>query len=99
MDVVKDYFQHVQSQGYENAYRDLQITGLAQNDFLAKAQASDTQNGPVISYAVEQPASIPNNLSEWRYTVDVKRTKTSYPVLLTVQEIAGSWKITYIDRY
>jgi hypothetical protein len=99
MNVVKDYFQHVQSQGYENAYRDLQISGLTQNDFLAQAQASDTRNGSVISYTVEQPAPVSSNLSEWRYTVDVKRTKTSYPVLLTVQEIGGSWKITYIDRY
>ncbi len=99
MNVVNDYFQHVQSQGYENAYRDLQISGLTQNDFLAQAQASDTRNGSVISYTVEQPAPVSGNLSEWRYTVDVKRTKTSYPVLLTVQEMGGSWKITYIDRY
>jgi hypothetical protein len=48
----------------------------------------------------QQPTGEPEQeRNEWRYTVDVKRTKTSYPVLLTVQEIGGSWKITYIDRY
>ena len=99
MNVVNDYFRQVQSQGYENAYRDLQITGLTQAEFLAQAQASDAQNGSVISYTVEQPAPVSNKLSEWRYTVNVTRTKTSYPVLLTVQQIGGSWKITYIDRY
>lgn len=106
INVVNDYFQHIENKSYENAYRDLQISGLTQSDFIAKVQASDTQYGPVISFRVEGPSfssssnpSSGSNLSQWRYTVDVTRVKTSYPVLLTVQQIGGSWEITYIDRY
>lgn len=104
MNVVNDYFQHMENKSYENAYRDLQISGLTQDDFTAKVMASEVQGGPVISFRIETPSygSSPasgSNLSQWRYTVDVTRVKTSYPVLLTVQQIGGSWKITYIDRY
>ena len=104
VNVVNDYFQHIENKSYENAYRDLQISGLTQGDFIAKVQASDTQYGSVISFRAGGPSFSSNpssgsNLSQWRYTVDVTRVKTSYPVLLTVQQIGGSWKITYIDRY
>jgi hypothetical protein len=102
--VVNDYLQHVQNQRYSNAYRDLQISGITQDDYSAKAQASDTQNGLLLSFVVGQPTFVSNpgsgpDLSLWRFTVDVTRAKASYPVLLTVQNIGGSWKITYIDRY
>jgi hypothetical protein len=104
INVVNDYFQQIKKQSYMNAYSDLQISGVTQDDFLAKVQASDAQNGSLLSFVVETPTFSSNpasgpDLSQWRITVDVTRTKTSYPVLLTVQKIGGSWKITYIDRF
>jgi hypothetical protein len=103
-DIVNNYFQHVQNQRYTNAYQDLQINGLTQDDYIAKAQTSDIQNGLLLAFVVEQPtfgsnASSGPDLSQWRFTVDVTRAHTSYPVLLTAQNIGGGWKITYIDRY
>jgi hypothetical protein len=104
MNVVNDYFQHLQSQGYASAYNDLQISGLTEDDFIAKAQQSDAQYGTLLSFAVGQP-TLPTNpgstpdFSQWSITVNVTRAKSSYPVLLTVQKVGGDWKITYIDRY
>ena len=103
-DVVNNYFQDVQNQRYVHAYQNLQISGLTLEDFSKQAQTSDTQNGSLLSFVVEQPtfgtnSSTGPDLSQWRYTVDVTRAKTSYPVFVTVEKIGGSWKITYIDRY
>jgi hypothetical protein len=103
-DVVNNYFQDVQHQRYAQAYQYLQISGLTPEDYSKQAQASDTQNGLLLSYTVEQPtfgtnSSTGPDLSQWRYTVDVTRAKNSYPVLITVEKIGASWKITYIDRY
>ena len=104
IDVVNNYFQHVQNQRYSMAYQDLQISDLTQDDYITKAQASDSQNGLLLSFVVERPTFATNpgsgpDLSQWRFTVDVTRAHTSFPVLLTVRHIGGSWKITYIDRY
>jgi hypothetical protein len=103
-DVVNNYFQDVQNQRYAQAYQDLQISGLTLEGYSVKARASDTQNGLLHSYVVGQPtfgtnSSTGPDLSQWRYAVDVTRAKTSYPVLVTVEKVGGSWKITYIDRY
>jgi hypothetical protein len=103
-DVVNNYFQDVQHQRYAQAYQNLQISGLTLEDYSARAQTSDAQNGLLLSYVVGQPAFGTNSstvpdLSQWRYTVDVTRAKNAYPVLVTVEKIGGSWKITYIDRY
>ena len=103
-DVVNNYFQDVQNQRYAHAYQNLQISGLTLEDYSKQAQTSDTQNGSLLSFVVEQPtfgtnSSTGPDLSQWRYTVDVTRAKTSYPVFVTVEKIGGSWKITYIDRY
>jgi hypothetical protein len=102
-DVVNNYFQDVQNQRYTHAYQYLQIQGLTLSDYITKAQDSDTQNGSLRSFVVGQPtfdtSSTGPDLSHWRYTVDVTRAKDTYPVLVTVQKIGGSWKITYIDRY
>ena len=103
-DVVNTYFQDVQHQSYTQAYQNLQISGLTLESFSAQAQASDTQNGLLLSYVVGQPtfgtnSSTGPDLSQWRYTVDVTRAKNSYPVLVTVEKVGGSWNITYIDRY
>ncbi len=104
INVVNDYFQRIQNRNYTNAYSDLQISGLTQDDFIARAQASDAQNGSLLSFVVgtPTPGSNPNSgpdLSQWRFTIDITRAKASYPVLLTVQNIGGNWKITYIDRF
>ena len=102
-DVVNNYFHDVQNQRYTHAYQDLQIQGLTLSDYITKEQDSDTQNGSLLSFVVGQPtfdsSSSGPDLSHWRYTVDVTRAKDSFPVLVTVQKIGGSWKITYIDRY
>jgi hypothetical protein len=103
-DVVNNYFQDVQHQRYAQAYQDLQISGLTLEDYSKQAQASDAQNGLLLSYVVGQPTFGTNSntgpdLSQWRYTVDVTRAKNSFPVLITAEKIGGSWKITYIDRY
>ena len=103
-DVVNNYFQDVQNQRYAHAYQNLQISGLTLEAYSVQAQTSDTQNGSLLSFVVEQPTFGTNSntgpdLSKWRYTVDVTRAKTSYPVFVTVEKIGGSWKITYIDRY
>jgi hypothetical protein len=103
-DVVNNYFQDVQHQRYAQAYENLRISGITLEDYSAQAQASDTQNGLLLSYVVEQPtfgtnSSTGPDLSQWRYTVDITRAKNAYPVLITVEKIGGSWKITYIDRY
>ena len=103
-DVVNNYFQDVQNQRYVHAYQDLQISGLTLEDYSMQAHSSDTQNGSLLSFVVGQPTFDTNSstgpdLSQWRYTVDVTRAKTSYPVLVTVEKVGGSWKITYIDRY
>jgi len=103
-DVVNTYFQDVQHQRYTEAYQKLQISGLTLESYIAQAQASDTQNGVLLSYVPQQPTVNTNSstgpdLSKWSYTVDVTRAKKTYPVLVTVENIGGSWKITYIDRY
>jgi hypothetical protein len=104
IDVVNNYFQQVQNQRYAIAYQDLQISGLTQDDYITNAQASDSQNGLLRSFVVERPTFATNpasgpDLSQWRITVDVTRANVSFPVLLTVQNVGGSWKIIYIDRY
>src|SRR5436305_9347131 len=96
-EVVNTYFQHVQNQRYAQAYQNLQISGLTLESYSAQAQASDTQNGLLLSYVVGQPrfntnSSTGPDLSQWSYTVDVTRAKNSYPVLVTVEKIGGSWK-------
>jgi hypothetical protein len=103
-DVVNNYFQEVQHQRYTQAYQNLQISGLTLEGYSAQAQASDTQHGLLLSYVEGQPtfgtnSSTGPDLSQWRYTVDVTREKSSYPVLVTVEKKGESWKITYIDRY
>lgn len=103
-DVVNTYFQDVQNRRYVHAYQNLQISGLTLESYSKQVQASDTQNGLLLSFAVEQPtfdtnASSGLDLTKWSYTVNVTRVKTSYPVLVTVEKVGGSWKITYIDRY
>jgi hypothetical protein len=103
-EVVNTYFQNVQNQRYTQAYQNLQISGLTLDEYITKAQTSDTQNGSLLSFVVGQPTFGSNSssgpdLSQWRYTVDVTRAKASYPVLVTVQKKGGSWEITYIDRY
>lgn len=102
--IVHEYYRHVQRQEYAAAYQDLQVSGLSLTDFTQQAQNSDTQNGLLQSFTVEQPSfsTDPNSggpdLSTWRVTADVTREKTAYPVLLTVHEIGNAWKITYFDK-
>ena len=103
-DVVNAYFQDVQNQKYGDAYQSLQISGLTVENYIGQVLASDTQNGLLLSFAIEQPTFDTNansgpDLNKWSYTVNLTRAKTSYPVLVTVEKVGGSWKITYIDKY
>jgi hypothetical protein len=101
--VAQEYYKDIQNHDYADAYKFLQITNLTQADFTQQAQSSDTQNGVVQSFIAEQPTFTNNpstgpNLSQWRITVDVTREKTSYPVLLTVQQSGNTWEIIYFDK-
>ncbi len=101
--IAQDYYKDIQNQDYADAYQYLKVSNLTQADFTQQAQTSDTQNGVVRSFIAEQPSFTTNpntgpNLSQWRITVDVTRAKTSYPVLLTVQQFGNTWKITYLDK-
>ncbi len=103
MNVAQDYYKDIQNQDYVDAYNYLQVSNLTLAEFTQQAQSSDTQNGVVQSFTVEQPSFTTNpntgpDLSQWRTTVDVTRAQTSYPVLLTVQQFGKSWKITYFDK-
>lgn len=102
MNVAQSYYNDIQNQDYVDAYQYLQVSNLTLADFVQQARTRDTQNGAVQSFSVEQPTFTNNpttgpDLSQWRATVDVTRAQTSYPVLLTVQKIDNSWKITYFD--
>ena len=103
MNTAQDYYKDIQNQDYTDAYQYLQVSNLTQADFIQQAQSSDAQNGAVRSFIAEQPSFTTNpntgpNLSQWRITVDVTREKSSYPVLLTVQQFGKTWKITYFDK-
>ncbi|HZU66742.1 MAG TPA: hypothetical protein VFA09_05655 [Ktedonobacteraceae bacterium] len=103
MNVAQDYYKDLQNQDYVDAYNYLQVNNLTLADFTQQAQASDTQNGAIQSFTVEQPSFANNpstgpDLSQWRATVDVTRAHASYPVLLTIQQFGNAWKITYFDK-
>ncbi len=84
---------------------------LTQDQFVRLAQARDAQDGRVRSYVLGQPAYSSNptsglDFSHLTITVDVTRCKggassgqscLSYTTLLTMQKVAGHWKI--VDFY
>jgi hypothetical protein len=84
---------------------------LTQDQFVRLAQTRDAQDGRVRSYMLGQPAYSSNptsgpDLSHLTITVDVTRCKgeastgqscLSYTTLLTMQKVAGHWKI--VDFY
>jgi len=84
---------------------------LTQDQFVRLAQTRDAQDGRVRSYVLGQPAYSSNptsglDLSHLTITVDVTRCKggeasgqscLSYTTLLTMQKVAGDWKI--VDFY
>ncbi len=101
--VVNDYFTNLQDQNYAAAYRDLAVPGLTQAQFTRQAMQRDQAYGPILSYTVNQPSfsSNPNsgpNLSQFTFTVQVKRRSLSYTVTLTTSQVQGSWKIIYFDK-
>jgi len=84
---------------------------LTRDQFVQLAQARDAQDGRVRSYMLGQPAYSSNptsglDLSHLTITVNVTRCKDgassgqsclSYTTLLTMQKVAGHWKI--VDFY
>ena len=53
--LLNNYFRDVENQSYAHAYQNLQISGLTLEDYSKQAQASDTQNGLLLSYVAGQP--------------------------------------------
>ena len=108
INVVNDFYTNLQSKNYTAAYTDLapegQISGLTQAAFTTQAQQLDEKYGPVVSFVLSQPTfrTDPNtggpDLSHFTMTVAVKRTHSSYNVLLSLAKIHGTWKITEYDR-
>ncbi len=107
LNVVNDFYTSLQSKNYTAAYSDLapqgQISGLTQEAFTTQAQQLDEKEGPVASFILSQPSfrTDPNtgpDLSHFTMTVAVKRTHSSYNVLLSLAKIHGTWKITEYDR-
>ena len=108
INVVNDFYTNLQSKNYTAAYTDLapegQISGLTQAAFTTQAQQLDEKYGPVASFVLSQPTfrTDPNtgspDLSHFTMTVAVKRTHSSYNVLLSLAKIHGTWKITEYDR-
>jgi len=108
INVVNDFYTNLQSKNYTAAYTDLapegQISGLTQEAFTTQAQQLDEKDGPVTSFVLSQPTfrTDPNtgspDLSHFTMTVAVKRTHSSYNVLLSLAKIHGTWKITEYDR-
>jgi hypothetical protein len=112
IDVADDYYSNIQAQNYATAYLDLSLNGqnrLTQDQFVQLAQTRDAQDGRVRSYVLGQPGSNPTSgldLSHLTITVNVTRCKggtsssqscLSYTTLLTMQKVAGHWKI--VDFY
>ena len=107
VNVVDDFYTNLQAKNYMGAYGDLapqgQINGLTQAAFTTQAIQLDEKDGPVVSFILSQPTfrTDPNtgpDLSHFTMTVAVKRTHSSYDVLLSLANIHGSWKITDYDR-
>jgi hypothetical protein len=91
--VVQDFYQQVQSQNYNAAFDDVQISGQTLETFTQAAQALDTQYGPVKSFQLGST----NPGATWQITVSVTRTKATYAVFISVDNANGTWKITGID--
>ncbi|HAE83039.1 MAG TPA: hypothetical protein DDW33_01950 [Ktedonobacter sp.] len=107
VNVVDDFYTNLQAKNYMGAYSDLapqgQINGLTQAAFTTQAKQLDEKDGPVVSFILSQPTlrTDPNtgpDLSHFTMTVAVKRTHSSYDVLLSLANIHGTWKITDYDR-
>ena len=107
VNVVNDFYTNLQAKNYSAAYGDLapqgQINGLTQAAFTTQAQQLDEKDGPVTSFILSQPTfrTNPNtgpDLSHFTITVAVKRTHSSYNVLLSLANLRGTWKITEYDR-
>lgn len=103
INVVDDYYQHIQNQEYSAAFNDLHVAGLKQEAFIQQARQSDAQNGTVMSYQLESSAPATNSLNGFqasRYNVimSISRNKSVYRVLLTVDNLNGTWKITEFDK-
>jgi hypothetical protein len=98
--VVQDFYTHVQQQDYAGAFEDLQLTGETADDFTKKAQAVDQQYGILHSFSVGISSLSSNssaNSNAWQVTVQATRSSNSYPVIVSVESINGTWKIVDLD--
>lgn len=107
MNVVNDFYSNLQAQRYTQAYNDLapqgSISDLTMSQFTQQAQTLDSQDGAIVSYTPNQPtlSTAPGqtpDLSHFTITVSIQRAKLSYTSLLTLQDVAGDWKIVDFDR-
>jgi len=101
--VVTDYYQKISDHQYNAAYADLQISNLTQSSYLQQAQQRDSQFGAVSSFnvtGVSASSTFTNQnilVSTYAITLTATRGSNSYTVHLTLQKIAGNWKITSFD--
>lgn len=98
--VVQDFYTRVQQQDYASAFQDMQLKGETAGDFTKKAQAVDQQYGMLRSFSVGISSLTSNagaNSNAWQVTVQVTRASNSYPVIVSVDNMNGTWKIVDLD--
>ncbi len=102
--VVTAYYTAIREQQYTRATTYLasqeSTSNLAVNTFTRQAQASDAQYGAIQSFTLSSTPTYnttqigQTNTIQMIFTVNVKRARKSYTAFVTVQQIAGNWKIT-----
>jgi hypothetical protein len=96
---VNQYYNAVEKQDYTTAYSYIGTNLIAQNNqtltqelYTTAAQALDTVKGKVTNFNVK---NVNTNTTTTSVTVTVTRANApSYDVLLQLQQVNGSWKIT-----
>ena len=100
--VVEDFYSNLQSQDYQAAYNDLDMSNLTLAQFKQQAQQADRASGTIQSYQPQAPSfGVSQNapdLSHFSYEVNVTRAHASYLALITVSQEGKTWKITDFDR-
>lgn len=97
--VAQDFYQHILQQDYHGAYADLNISGLTASAFQQDARSVDAQYGLVASFSIDTTSFNSANAAEKheQITVHVTRQQATYSVLVSLESVNGSWKISTID--
>jgi len=97
--VAQDFYQHILQQDYHGAYADLSMSGLTASAFQQDAQSVDAQYGLLASFSIDTASfnSANSTVTHEQITVHVTRQQATYSVLVSLESINGSWKVTSID--